>query len=231
MLISLCIPIMNRLDDLMATMPDRIANANSSPPVNICVLDYNSTDGLEGWIIELMNSTVLAHGSSFTYTKYDKRDYFHSTHAYNLAMLSGIGKWVVLTPADVFVKDGYIAVLRQRISEGCQWCNTDRKRRSTIAIEKNEFVKAGGYDERFETYGPDDRDIIERLERRELKRGSIPDHLLDDIFTPAEKKIANYRIKGSHHELGKMLMPYYYENRNSGQLVANQGVNWGSWDG
>lgn len=232
MLISLCVPIMNRLDDLKETMPDRIANANSSPPVNIAILDYNSTDGLDTWVKDNLfgGKTSLARGSSLSYTKYDKRDYFHSTHAYNLALLMGAGEWVILTPADVFVRDGYVNALRERIAEGCKWCNTDRKRRSTIAFNKAEFVAIGGYDERFETYGPDDIDIIERLERRGLKRGSIPDHFLKDIFTPADKKVANYRIKGSHRDLGKAMMLYLYENRANNVIVANQGMEWGRFD-
>lgn len=220
---------MNRLEDLKATMPDRILNANSSPPVEIAILDYHSTDGLCGYMQELMTTTVLNELSFISYQVYTKRLYFHSTHAYNLAMLSGRGEWCILNPADVFLKDGYIKILRERIAEGCLWCNTDKKRRSTIAIKKSEFITAGGYDERFESYGPDDVDIIERLERRGLKRGSIPDNLLNDIFTPAEKKIENYRVKGSHKELGKSLMPYLYENRANKQMVANEGRVWGNW--
>lgn len=229
MLISLCIPIMNRLDDLRQTMPSRIENANDSPPVEILILDYNSRDGLEDYLEDLINKTALIGGSFFTHIKYPKPIYFHSTHAYNLALLSGSGEWIVLNPADVFTRAGYISTLRDRIKEGCLWCNTDRKRRSTIAFKKSEFIASGGYDERFETYGPDDIDIIERLQRRGLKRGSIPDNMLDDIYTLPEKKVENYRIKGTHKELGKLMMPYLYENRNSQQLVANQGREWGKF--
>lgn len=228
-LISLCIPVMNRLSDLAETMPSRVENANSSPPVEIVVLDYGSKDGLSNYMYELMGRSVLVPGSYFTYVWYDKPQYFHSTHAYNLALLSGHGEWVVLNPADVYFRRGYIEALRACIAEGCLWANTDRKRRSTIAFNRAEFIAAGGYDERFESYGPDDVDIIERLERRGSKRGSIPDKLLHDIYTSPEKKIENYRVKGSHQELGKSLMPYLYENRAKRQLVANEGRDWGKF--
>lgn len=229
MLISLCVPIMNRLDDLIATMPYRIANANQSPPVEIVILDYGSRDGLMEYMNDLMAKTELADGSLFSYIRHTKPKFFNSAHAYNLALLSSFGDWVVLTPADVFIKEGYIDALRTCIAQGCLWANTNRKRRSTIAFNRDEFVAAGGYDERFDTYGPDDVDIIERLERRGSKRGSIPDNLLDDIFTPAEKKVENYPNQISHRELGKGLMKYLYENRAEHQLVANQGREWGKF--
>lgn len=229
MLISLCTPIMNRLDDLEKTMPYRIAAADAHPPVEIVVVDYNSTDGLGDYIKELIDTTKLADGNFITYRLYTGRDTYHAAHANNLTMLLGCGEYVVLTPADVFIEIGYMKALRLRIDEGCVWCNTDRKRRSTIAIRKDEFIASGGYDERFEFYGPDDGDIIERLERRGGKRGVIPDEFLSDIFTPADKKVANYRIKVSHREMSKMLLPFYYENHNAGALVANVGQEWGKW--
>jgi hypothetical protein len=221
---------MNRLDDLMLTMPYRIANAISSPPVEIVILNYSSTDGILDYITDMVNLFHPVEGVYISGHSCINRKYFHSARAYNMALLAGKGEWVVLTPADVFVYNGYVATLRERISEGSLWCNTDRKRRSTIAFNKAEFIAAGGYDDRFDTYGPDDRDIIERMERRCAKRGSIPDYLLGDIFTPADKKIANYPPTGkSHRELGKDLMKYYYENKENGQLVANQGIEWQKW--
>ncbi len=230
MLISLCTPVMNRLNDFTATMPFKIDAANVSPPVEILVVDYNSSDGLVTYMHNLMDSTVLEGGSFFTYRFYSGKKYYHAAHANNLAMLAGSGEYVVLVPADVYINFYYVPVLRDKIEHGAVWCNTDHKRRSTIAIRKEEFIVAGGYDERMEMYGPDDLDLIERLERRGCKHGSIPDDLIHDIYTSPEKKVANYRLKGmSHKELGKLSLPFYYENRDSKQLVANPGIEWGSW--
>lgn len=229
MLISLCIPIMNRLDDFKETIGSHVSEALASPPVEIVVLDYNSTDGLNDYMKGIMGRLMFTNESRITHKKYSGRDTYHAAHANNLAMLAGKGDWVVLVPADVFTMYGYVAALRNLIDIGYQWANTDKKRRSTIAINKDEFIYSGGYDERFECYGPDDVDLIERLERRGLKRGAINDNLLRDIFTSPEKKIANYRLKGSHVELGQALMPFLYDNRSRGQLVGNKGRIWGQW--
>jgi glycosyltransferase involved in cell wall biosynthesis len=211
---------MNRLDDLIATLPKKIGATIESPPVEIVVVDYNSRDGLGEY----------AHSSLFTYRKYTGRDTYSAAHANNLAMMAGSGEYVVLVPADVYLEDGYLSSLRDRINQGAVWCNTAKKHRSTIAILKTEFVAAGGYDERFEMYGPDDLDLIERLERRGVQHGFIPDELVKDIYTSPEKKVANYRLKGMDHKrLGQLSIPYYLENKAAGALVANPGVEWGKW--
>jgi len=228
MLISLCTPCMNRVDDFVATLPLKIIGANICPPVEIVTIDYDSQDGLDNYMYDLMKNSHFDNGSFYTYRKYTGRDTYHAAHANNLAMLTGSGEYVVLVPADVYLERDYLVVLRDRIEKGCVWCNTDRKCRSTIAIKKDVFIEIGGYDERFEMYGPDDLDLIHRLERHGYKRGSIPNDLVHDVYTSPEKKIENYRIKGvSHKELGKMSMPYYYENEKNGSLVANVGIEWG----
>jgi len=229
MLVSLCTPIMNRLEDFKETISYKIIAAQENPPIEIVILDYNSTDGLEDYVRNLMKTATLGNGSFFTYKKFTGRTTFHATHSYNLAMLLGQGEYVVLVPADVIIRSGYMFFLREEIKKNCIWINTSHKRRSTIAIKKEEFINMGGYDERFEFYGPDDIDIMERLIRRNAKRGEIPDRYLKDIFTPADKKIENYRLKMSHGEMGKMLMPFLYENREKKQLMANEGIEWGKW--
>lgn len=229
-LISLCVPCMNRLEDLIQTMPHMINAANASPPVEIAVVNYSSKDKLEDYIFSLMDDKKLIRDNFINYKKYTGRDTYHAAHANNLAMLLGGGDYIVLIPADVFITIEFIPILRNLFKAGCIWCNTKKKHRSTIAIKRTEFIASGGYDERFEMYGPDDIDIIERLERRGLKHGFIPDEVLSSIYTSPDKKVANYRVRVSHKELGKMSMPYYYENRDNKVLVANIGRTWGEWE-
>ena len=70
MLISLCTPIMNRLDDFRETIGSRVSNAISHGPVEIVVLDYNSTDGLEDYMRNVIAGIRFTNGSFFTYKKY-----------------------------------------------------------------------------------------------------------------------------------------------------------------
>lgn len=224
MLISFCTPCMNRNEDLKTTLPIRIATADSLPPVEIAIVDYNSKDRVS----DILNPCLLTGKTYFTYRRYSGRDTYHAAHANNLAMTLGSGEWVVLVPADVYLHTGYLYALRQRIEEGCIWANTQKKHRSVIAIRKSEFIASGGYDERFEMYGPDDVDLIERLHRRGCKHGIIPDECISSIYTSPAKKIENYRLKISHKELGAMNMPWLEENRRNQVLVANPD-GWGKW--
>jgi len=62
-----------------------------------------------------------------------------------------------------------------------------------IFCKKDEFISAGGYDERIEFYGGEDRDLDSRLVRRGTKFGLVPKGLMSVIRTPNSQKIKNYR--------------------------------------
>jgi hypothetical protein len=97
--------------------------------------------------------------------------------------------------------------------------------RGVIVCARDEFIAAGGYDERFEFYGPEDTDLDERLVRRGGKFGLLP-NLLREIPTPKAEKTANYRIT-SRWETKKLMVPIYEENKRNKVLVVNEGVEWG----
>lgn len=225
-LISLCTPVMNRLDDLRQTMRYRISAANESPPVEIVILDWGSKDGLPEYMDELIEVARLVHGSFITYKRIEK-DYWHTSKAHNMGLMTGQGEYVVDLNADAFIQPGYIPRIRELIADGCVWGRATHFCGNKW-IKKSEFIDAGGYDERMEVYGPDDRDLDYRLRIRGGKFGSIPDELISEIRTPDDRKVENYRIKGSKHELSKLMRPYYVENISNGVLVANQGVSWGN---
>lgn len=219
MLISLCVPIHNRLRDLARTLPCLLATANASPPTEVLILDYNSTDGLEEWVRD----------KSVTYLRYTGRPYFHKAHAFNLALLSGIGRFVALLGADAMPHRDYVKALRELIAQDCIWMRGD-KLRGIVCVQKAEFIAAGGYDERFELYGPEDRDLEDRLVRRGGKFGLVPDGLMSVIPTSDRDKIKHYRLKLSKRGMSKLMRPIYEENVRCGVMVANEGGGWGQWN-
>lgn len=219
MLISFCVPIHNRLHDLKRTLPYLKNAAQASPPVEIVILDYNSTDGLEDYLNDI---------PGIKYYRYDKRSYFHKAHAFNLAILSSKGEYFILLGSDAYPKQAYLHIIRQRIAEGCIWMRA-KELCGIICCQKKEFISTGGYDERFEFYGPEDRDLELRLQRRGEKFGLIPSGLMRVIPTSNEDKIKNFRLKLSKQEMYKLMRPIYEENATNYVLVANAGKPWGQW--
>lgn len=218
MLISLCIPCHNRTHDLKQTMPYLLATAHASPPVEIVIIDYNSQDDLAQYIANLDNDTV-------SYFKYTGRDYYHMAHARNLSVKAARGEYIVIMSTDIYPAKEFIQIVREMLKDGYIWMH-GRRYTGVIVCQRQEFIDAGGYDERFEFYGPEDTDLHDRLVRRGAKFGLLPP-LLTIIPTSNHEKIKNYRLPLSKRQMHRRGMVVYEENREASVLVANQGAEWG----
>ncbi len=181
-------------------------------------MDYGSTDDLFEYIKSLDYATYYRYNSN----------YFHKAHAFNLAILASKGEYFVLLGADAYPHRDYIKTIRQLIAQGCIWMRANELC-GIIACQRQEFINAGGYDERFEFYGPEDRDLDLRLQRRGSKFGLVPNGLMSVIPTSNEDKVKNFRLKLSRREMSKLMRPIYEENSANYVLVANQGQAWGQW--
>lgn len=237
MLISLCIPCMNRAHDLKSVMQGFIDAANASPPTEIAILNYNSTDDLDDYIKGLINSSALENGNIFTYTKTNNKEYFHMANARNCSMLSARGDVLCMLSADTIISNDFVKKIRPVFeSEKDSLYMCEREVGCIILLKKEEFIKSGGYDERFEFYGPEDKDMCLRLKRRGLKFKPIPPGcLVGAIPTSNDDKMRNYRIYKNYTSSGyakgaisKKLAKIYMENIYNNVLVANVGIEWGS---
>jgi len=227
MIVSLCIPCGNRLHDLKRTMPYTVEAANSSPPIEIMILDYCSTDGLLEWLDQVKEDIGLSPANQFRFKRYSGRSSFHKAHAFNLSILSSVGEYFVLMGADAYPEPGYVPEVRNLIAQDCIWMHA-KDLCGIIACQRKEFVMAGGYDERFSLYGPEDRELDERLQRRGGKFGLVPKGLMHVIRTPDEEKISNFGLKASKGQMSRMMRPILEESRANSSLVANPG-GWGQW--
>jgi len=221
---------MNRTYDLKETMPFLIEAANYSYPTEIMILDYNSQDDLAEYIQEVRRNTVFMDSSRLSYVKYDKRDYYHMAHARNLSVLASKGDYVIISCADIKPVKQYVEIVREGIEEGCVWLRHRQRFIGVVTVQRKEFMDAGGFDERFEFYGKEDKDIVLRLERRGAKYKVLPTYLLDLIPTPKADKFKNYRLVLSRGEVNRRSKAIYEENIANEVLVANEGKEWGQWE-
>lgn len=214
---------MNRTHDLRKVMPSIIAAANASLPVEIVVLDYNSQDDLGTYI-----ETVDTGKADLTYSKYIGHDYYHMAHARNLSVLASSGDYVLISSADIGMHPECIAGIRAKLDEGYTWLHHSDRYVGVLCVARQEFIDAGGFDERFEFYGKEDKDLLARLVRRGAPRAQVPDQLWL-IPTPWPEKLKNYRLPLSRGEMSKRAKAVYHENIDNAILVANEGQEWGQW--
>jgi hypothetical protein len=104
-----------------------------------------------------------------------------------------------------------------------------RRYKGILVCQREEFVAAGGYDERFEFYGAEDKDLEARLTRRGGKFGLMPDGAARVIRTPQEAKLRNYRLPLSKKEMIERAHVILDQNNAAGTMVANVGREWGRW--
>jgi len=194
--------------------------ARASPPVEIAILDYNSKDGLKEYLDPF--------GNAITYTRYTGRWYYHIAHAWNLAARCSAGEYIVFAGADALIAEGYFATLRRLISEGAIWIR-GRHYKGIICVQHAEFVAAGGYDERFEFYGGEDKELEARLRRRGAPFALLPDDLVYTLKTSNEDKVSNYRLNLTKREMMERGAQIRAENAAAGLMVANEYRLWGAW--
>jgi len=220
---------MNRASDLKKTMPHIIKAANASPPVEIMILNYDSKDDLQEYIKLVIETKSMVEGNILSYTKYVGQGYYHIAHAWNLAVKASIGEYVVIMGADAMPTENFIAVIRELLAEHNYTWMHGKKLRGITVCKKKEFIDAGGYDERFEFYGGEDKDLSSRLHRRKASFGKIPPNLLSVVKTPNSEKLKNYRSDMTKVEMMLHNKAIRNESRKNEVLVANEGKEWGQW--
>ena len=223
--ISFCIPCHNRTYDLEKSMGYLIESANASPPVEIMILDYNSPDYLADYIKQVLDSKSLNPENILSYCKYQGQNYYHMAHARNLSARASSGSIITIMSSDICPQANFVSVIREQIKNyDCLLVNNYR---GILTCRKEEFMGAGGYDERFEFYGPEDKDLELRLLRRGNRIGTLSSDLLSVIPTPNKEKAKNYRLPISKREMSQRMKPILEENIRKRILVANEGVSWG----
>jgi hypothetical protein len=215
MKIAFCTTCKGRTGHLERTLPKNLAdNADYADAVFI-VLDYNSSDHLLGYL-RLNHQESIESGRLQVYS-YGGDHAFRMAHAKNMAhrlgMMAGADVLVNMD-ADNFTGPGFATYIAEQfeqqpdiflwarmIQEGVD--RTARGISGRIAVSARGFQNAGGYDERFETWSPDDKDFNTRLRRlgfegREIERRFIRAILHTDKMRFREYKHAVEQVEEYH---------------------------------
>lgn len=227
MLISFTLPCHGRAHDLKQVMPRLIECAAMSPPAEIAVVDYSSPDDLAAYMRAVM-VMPMPDGVKLAYRKYSGCDHFRLAHARNLAAKLSHGGVIVVTSADIWFEPGYLPAVREAFEGGAVWARCPNYK-GAVAVKREEFMAAGGFDERIIYYGPDDRDLENRLALRGGRFVELPRGLIHVIRTPNSVKVEGYGVEMSKRQMVDHGHVTVDDNLRRGVLVANQGREWGQW--
>ena len=182
MKISLCTTCMGRAHHLKKTLPQ---NIRDNPPtavtqIEFIVLNYNSRDDLDSWMLSTMSPHIKS--GRIRYFKTNEPKYFDVSHAKNIAHVAAVGDVLCNLDADNYLGRGFCTLLDDEFSKNPHAilhffagatrnspASFDWKIRSDqnstfgrICLRRKDFLALGGYDE---TIGPmlfEDWDLINR---------------------------------------------------------------------
>lgn len=198
MLISYCVPNFKRDEDLAHSWPTAQAAADASPPVELVLVDYAKV-----------------------------RNYFHMAHARNLSIRMATGDYVMIGSADFLLSPRLFEHIRTVLRQNAAVWLQPARLKGAIVCDRIALVDAGGYDERFEFYGPEDKELAGRLTRRYGPPQSYYADLLSVIPTPDALKIQGYRLPLSKREMHEQGLPILRESEHGSVFEANKGYGWG----
>ncbi len=197
--VSLCVTAMDRLHQLAETLPRNLLDNAGYPDLEIVLLDYNSSDGLEEWARRRWRQWIEA--GRLVYYRTTEPTWFHHSHARNLAVRLASGEIVCTVDADNFTGPGFAHYVNERFDryerihlrpdyDGAHVRLRDAFGR--ICVRREDFLRVGGYDEQLVEYGYEDVDLCHRLEKGGLAACFIEDErFLRYIAHGNRERVAN----------------------------------------
>ena len=221
-----------RAQHIEQTLPLNMRDNADYPDCKFLILNYNSPDNLLDYLVT-EHKSALKSGRLVVYSTAVSGP-FHMGNAKNMAhrcaMLEGADVLVTLD-ADNFTGPGFAQFIADNFrGNGTFMCpdfetiKNDPANRPArgfagrLAISPQDFIKAGGYDERFDTWRGEDMDLIARLRRMGYNQ-----QFFDNCHLDAVRHGAGVRFKEYPHAK-KYENSYEMKLINSGtDTVVNYG--------
>jgi glycosyltransferase involved in cell wall biosynthesis len=109
--ISICTTCMNRLHDLKETLPRNLKDSESYPEVEFVLLDYNSSDGMEDWVIS--NLSKYLDSGMLRYCRTEEPPYFCPNHSRNVSFRLARGEIIANVDSDNLIHKGFLRRINQ----------------------------------------------------------------------------------------------------------------------
>lgn len=188
MKVSFCTTCMGRAHHLKETLPQNIRDnpARDGVDVEFVVLNYNSADDLHEWMTTDQQMKAHIESGLVRYGKTTDPEFFHMSHAKNMAHRMATGDILCNLDADNFLGNRFVDLLHQNFAENMDivinpsvrvsrlFGKEDQGFFGRVVISKDNFMTLGGYDEKFSGWGGEDSDFLQRA------KGLGLDHLRVD---------------------------------------------------
>lgn len=200
--IVFCITCKGRVQHVEQTLPQNIRDNADYANLKFVLLDYNSQDYLQDY---LQHGPDIKSGRLVAY-HFPSAISFKMAHAKNMAHRLGIEEGadiLVNLDADNFTGPGFASYIAEQfkteniflwarmIKDGAG--RLPKGISGRIVVSKESFINVGGYDERFETWSPDDKDFSARLRRIGYEAREIDNQYLRAILHNDKLRFREYR--------------------------------------
>ena len=196
-MIVFCTTCKNRTQHIEVTLPK---NIKDNPGAKFILLNYGSQDHLDSYIKN--NHQKDIDNGTLVYYYYPNNHKFRMAHAKNMAHKLGIaegGDILVNLDADNLTEPGFSSFIEDRFKEPDVFLAANMIKgvlpkgiSGRIVVTKQQFMNAGGYDEKYETYSPDDKDFNARLRRIGYVRTDIDVQYLNAIRHTNKMRFKEY---------------------------------------
>lgn len=198
--ISFCITCMNRLKHLKRTLKRNIKYNKDYPNLEFVLLDYNSADDLQNWVLKNFKKELA--DNTLAYYKTTKPQYFHMANAKNIAHNLASGDIVCNLDADNYTGKDFAFYINQLAQDSLDVIGIHRNDHrffpshisdcgGRVFLSKNNFIKLGGYNEKFKGWGLEDVEFKKRADILGLKFIDIPRIFLGAITHNNKLRVKN----------------------------------------
>jgi Sulfotransferase domain len=165
------------LAHVQETLPQNLLD---NPTATFVLLDYGDEEGLADYIQKDARYQIAIHQGRLAFYQFRDASVFKMAHAKNMAHRCAIlegGEILCNLDADNFTGPGFADYLDYQFTRTAKdpqeifmWSRMmkgqmDRGISGRMAVTKDAFLISGGYNEKYETHSPDDKDFNVRLRR------------------------------------------------------------------
>jgi hypothetical protein len=165
---------MNRLAHLQQTL----GAMSGQPGCSCVVVDYSCPQHAGDW--------VEAHGPPARVVRCPGRNTFSRAAANNAGARAADAPWIAFVDADVLLAPDFARTLLPTLRPGWSYRPEDEALSGILVCARDDFERAGGFDETFEGWGDEDHDLSDALEFAGVRQARFPNALVRHLSHGSE---------------------------------------------